>query len=68
MLSNGLDPRNIIVATFTVKASSEMKDRIGKMIGGGMEDRLVLGTFHSISRRYLVDCLQSLMKKLANKT
>ena len=47
------------MATFTVKASKEMKDRIGKMIGGGMEERLVLGTFHSISRRYLVQFFRS---------
>jgi superfamily I DNA/RNA helicase len=31
-----------------------MKERIGKMIGDGLEAKLVLGTFHSIARRYLV--------------
>lgn len=30
-----------------------MKERIGKLIGNGMESKLILGTFHSISRRYL---------------
>src|SRR5450432_62219 len=49
----GLQPWNIIVATFTVKAAREMKERIGKLIGGGLEAKLVLGTFHSIARRYL---------------
>jgi DNA helicase-2/ATP-dependent DNA helicase PcrA len=49
----GLLPWNIIVATFTVKAAREMKERIGKLIGDGMEAKLVLGTFHSIARRYL---------------
>lgn len=49
----GLQPWNIIVATFTVKAAREMKDRIGKLIGNGLESKLVLGTFHSIARRYL---------------
>jgi DNA helicase II / ATP-dependent DNA helicase PcrA len=49
----GLQPWNIIVATFTVKAAREMKERIGKLIGDGMEAKLVLGTFHSIARRYL---------------
>jgi DNA helicase-2/ATP-dependent DNA helicase PcrA len=53
LLSQGLQPWNIIVATFTVKAAREMKERIGKLIGNGMESKLVLGTFHSISRRYL---------------
>lgn len=43
----------MIVATFTVKAAREMKERIGKLIGNGMESKLILGTFHSIARRYL---------------
>lgn len=50
----GLQPWNVIVATFTVKAAREMKERIGKLIGNGMEAQLILGTFHSIARRYLV--------------
>ncbi|RDW66328.1 p-loop containing nucleoside triphosphate hydrolase-26 [Coleophoma cylindrospora] len=53
LLHQGLQPWNIIVATFTVKAAREMKERIGKLIGNGLESKLVLGTFHSISRRYL---------------
>lgn len=53
LLSQGLQPWNVIVATFTVKAAREMKERIGKLIGNGMESKLVLGTFHSIARRYL---------------
>lgn len=53
LLSLGLHPANIIVATFTVKAAREMKERIGKLLGNGTEGQLVLGTFHSIARRYL---------------
>ncbi|KAL3420883.1 UvrD/REP helicase [Phlyctema vagabunda] len=53
LLHRGLQPWNIIVATFTVKAAREMKERIGKLIGNGLESKLILGTFHSISRRYL---------------
>ncbi|KAG0644684.1 P-loop containing nucleoside triphosphate hydrolase protein [Tuber brumale] len=49
-----LDPRNVIVATFTVKAAREMKERISELVGNGVEGRLVLGTFHSIARKYLV--------------
>ena len=30
-----------------------MKERIGKLIGNGLESKLILGTFHSIARRYL---------------
>ncbi|ERT00348.1 hypothetical protein HMPREF1624_03719 [Sporothrix schenckii ATCC 58251] len=46
-------PSNVIVATFTVKAAREMKERIGKALGGGREKRIVLGTFHSVALRYL---------------
>lgn len=53
LLLQGLQPWNIIVATFTVKAAREMKERIGKLIGNGLESKLILGTFHSIARRYL---------------
>lgn len=47
-------PWNILCLTFTIKSSWEMKERIANLIGNGMEARLVLGTFHSVCRRYLV--------------
>ena len=47
-------PWNIICLTFTIKSSQEMKDRISKLLGDGIEARLILGTFHSVCRRYLV--------------
>ncbi|KAK4249372.1 P-loop containing nucleoside triphosphate hydrolase protein [Corynascus novoguineensis] len=49
----GIRPEDVIVATFTVKAAREMKERIGKALGNGRENKLILGTFHSIARRYL---------------
>lgn len=49
----GYQPADIIVATFTVKAAREMKERIGKRLGGESGKKIVLGTFHSIARRYL---------------
>jgi DNA helicase-2/ATP-dependent DNA helicase PcrA len=48
-----LQPWNIIVCTFTLKAAREMKQRIEAFIGPELEKKLVLGTFHSICRRYL---------------
>lgn len=47
-------PWNIIVCTFTVKAANEMKERIKGVIGEELGRKLVLGTFHSVARRYLV--------------
>ncbi|TWU77709.1 hypothetical protein ED733_008406 [Metarhizium rileyi] len=49
----GYQPADVVVATFTVKAAREMKDRIGKRLGDECEKKIVLGTFHSIARRYL---------------
>lgn len=31
-----------------------MRQRVAKLIGNGLESRLILGTFHSVCRRYLV--------------
>ncbi|KAL8846779.1 MAG: hypothetical protein Q9221_008160 [Calogaya cf. arnoldii] len=47
-------PWNILCLTFTIKSSRGMKERLGKLMGNGMEAKLVLGTFHSVCRRYLV--------------
>ncbi|KAM0331590.1 hypothetical protein ACHAQA_003269 [Verticillium albo-atrum] len=49
----GYQPPDIVVATFTVKSAREMKERIGRALGDGREKKIVLGTFHSIARRYL---------------
>ncbi|KAH7120009.1 P-loop containing nucleoside triphosphate hydrolase protein [Dendryphion nanum] len=50
----GLKPWNIIVCTFTLKAAREMKERIRGMVGEKIESKLILGTFHSVARRFLV--------------
>lgn len=50
---HGLRPHDVVVATFTVKAANEMKTRIGKMVDN-MDGQLIMGTFHSIARRYLL--------------
>ncbi|KAJ6442079.1 DNA helicase, UvrD/REP type [Purpureocillium lavendulum] len=49
----GFQPSDIVVATFTVKAAREMKARIGKALGEDTDKKIVIGTFHSIARRYL---------------
>ncbi|KAG8533051.1 uncharacterized protein KY384_001834 [Bacidia gigantensis] len=51
---HGYRPWNIICLTFTIKSSREMRERIAKLLGNGVESKLILGTFHSICRRYLV--------------
>lgn len=51
---HGYKPWDIICLTFTVKSSREMKERIAKVLGNDTAKRLILGTFHSVCRRYLV--------------
>jgi len=46
-------PNEILAVTFTNKATREMKNRIGAMIGGMVEGMPWLGTFHSIGVKVL---------------
>ncbi|MFP9138093.1 ATP-dependent helicase [Devosia sp. XGJD_8] len=46
-------PSEILSVTFTNKAAREMKERIGKLVGAGVEGMPWLGTFHSIGARIL---------------
>jgi len=43
----------ILAVTFTNKAAREMKERVGKLVGAGIEGMPWLGTFHSIGARIL---------------
>ena len=43
----------ILSVTFTNKAAREMKERIGHLVGSGIEGMPWLGTFHSIGARIL---------------
>ena len=46
-------PSQVLSVTFTNKAAREMKERIGKLIGGAVEGMPWLGTFHSIGVKIL---------------
>ncbi len=46
-------PSEILSVTFTNKAAREMKERIGHLVGSGVESMPWLGTFHSIGARIL---------------
>ncbi len=57
MISKGIDPVNILAITFTNKASGEMKERIGKLLGTTKKSKVemmpTIGTFHSLGLRIL---------------
>lgn len=53
LLSQGIQPRNILALTFTNKAAREMKERIGQLVGPDPARWLWMGTFHSIFARIL---------------
>ncbi len=52
LLDQGVEARNILLLTFTNKASKEMLDRVRELIPGDVSD-LWGGTFHSIGNRIL---------------
>lgn len=54
LINEGYRPQNLICCTFTIKAAREMRERLRGLVGNDLERSLILGTFHSICRRYLV--------------
>lgn len=53
LLSQGVDPFNILALTFTNKAAREMKERVLKLVGNSEARYVWMGTFHSIFARIL---------------
>lgn len=53
LMSQGVDPFNILSLTFTNKAAREMKERVAQMVGRSEAGNLWMGTFHSIFARIL---------------
>jgi len=53
MISQGIDPFNILSLTFTNKAAREMKERVSSKIGSGNARNLWMGTFHSVFAKIL---------------
>lgn len=53
LITNLVDPFNILALTFTNKAAKEMKERIGKVVGQSEAKSLWMGTFHSVFARIL---------------
>src|SRR6266511_4749049 len=52
LLENGIDPRNILLLTFTNKAAREMLGSRGEFVAGRCQ-RIWGGTFHAVGNRIL---------------
>jgi DNA helicase-2/ATP-dependent DNA helicase PcrA len=60
MLNQGVDPKTILIATFTRKSANEMKKRLSSLIPVHFDtDQMMIGTFHS--------CALSLLRANANR-
>lgn len=58
LLSQGINPENILAITFTNKAAEEMRTRISKLLA--ISHKLFIGTFHSFGAKILrqeIECL-----------
>ncbi len=53
LMSEGVDPFNILALTFTNKAAKEMKSRIADIVGPSEAKNLWMGTFHSVFAKIL---------------
>ncbi len=52
LIRNGVDPFNILVLTFTNKASKDMRERISKVVGNEAKN-VWMGTFHAVFAKIL---------------
>ena len=67
-VQGNIDPRRVLVLTFTRRAASELRSRLRSL---GMRDAVAAGTFHSAAlallRRYWDHCERPHMKLLASR-
>ncbi|PAF48315.1 ATP-dependent DNA helicase [Helicobacter sp. 12S02232-10] len=63
LLDSGIDPKEILLLTFTNKASLEMIERVSKIFGEKEAKQIESGTFHAVAYRYLKEHLKISLKQ-----
>ena len=53
LINNGVKPEEILLLTFTNKAAAEMVARVAKFFGKEIAQKIMAGTFHSVSYKLL---------------
>ena len=53
LLSQGVQPHEILLLTFTNKAAAEMIERVAQYFGNDIAGKIDAGTFHAVSYRWL---------------
>lgn len=63
LLQTGIRAEEILLLTFTNKASSEMIERVGRFFGAELAKKIQSGTFHAVAYKYLKEHLKVSLKQ-----
>lgn len=63
LLQEGISPKDILLLTFTNKASAEMIERVGKFFNQKIASEIESGTFHAVAYRYLRERIHISLKQ-----
>lgn len=63
LLQEGIAPKDILLLTFTNKASAEMIERVGKFFNSKIASEIESGTFHAVAYRYLREKIHISLKQ-----
>jgi len=67
LLNLGIKPNEILLLTFTNKASQEMISRVSKIFGNDIAKQITAGTFHSVSYKLLKELNLNICLKQPNE-
>ncbi|PAF44057.1 ATP-dependent DNA helicase [Helicobacter sp. 11S02596-1] len=63
LLEGGMSPKDILLLTFTNKASVEMIERVSRIFGEKEAKQIEAGTFHAVAYRYLKEHFKIALKQ-----